>query len=183
MNPQLRRLLLDLGPLVVFFATVRLFGLITATGVFMVLVAAALVAGYVLEKRISPIALFSAAVVLVFGGLTLYLQNGVFVKIKPTFTYGVFCAVLLGGLAFNRLFIKYALSFEFEMPDSTWRTLTWRFGIFFGCLALFNEFAWRNLSDANWALSKIAALIVTFLFAMAQTPILLKHMPQEKSGE
>jgi intracellular septation protein len=184
MSAQLRRLLLDLGPLVVFFAVFQYFGIYAATAAFMVLVFASLAAGYLLEKRVSPVALFSAAIVLVFGGLTLYLKNDTFLKIKPTIIYATFCAVLLGGLAFNRLFIKYALSFEFEMPESAWRTLTWRWGLFFAGLALLNEIVWRNFSTANWVTFKVWIILpLIFLFGALQAPMLIKHMPAEHKGD
>lgn len=182
MNPQIRRLLLDLGPLVAFFVAFQFFGVYVATASFMVLVLASLATGYVLDRRLSPIALFTAVVVLVFGGLTLYLKNDLFLKIKPTIIYATFCAVLLGGLAFNRLFIKYALSFEFEMPESAWRSLTWRWGLFFACLALLNEIVWRSFSFPQWVFFKVwITTPLVFLFAMAQAPLLMRHMPQEKT--
>ncbi len=182
MNSQLRRLLLDLGPLIAFFAVFQFFGIYAATAVFMVLVLASLAAGYALEKRLSPIAIFTALIVLVFGGLTLYLKNDLFVKIKPTIIYATFCAVLLGGLAFNRLFIKYALAFEFEMPESTWRALTWRWGLFFAGLAALNEIVWRNFSTGNWVIFKVWIILpLIFIFGALQAPTLLKHMPDDKT--
>ena len=111
MNSQLRRLLLDLGPLVIFFVTFQFFGIFAATGAFMVVVTAAVATGYALDRKLSPVALFTAAIVLVFGGLTLYLKNDTFVKIKPTIIYATFSVVLLGGMLFNRLLINYALAF------------------------------------------------------------------------
>jgi len=77
------------------------------------------------------------------------------VKIKPTIIYATFCVVLLGGMSFNRLFLKYALAFEFELPESAWRTLTWRWGAFFGALAALNEFVWRNFTTADWVIFKV----------------------------
>jgi intracellular septation protein len=183
MNTQMRRLLLDLGPLVAFFIAFQFFGIYVATGTFMVLVVASLAVGYALEKKFSPIALFSAAVVLVFGGLTLYLKNDLFLKIKPTIIYSTFAVVLLGGLAFNRLFIKYVLAFEFEMPESAWRTLTWRWGVFFVFLAGLNEMVWRNFTTAQWVFFKVWITIpLVVLFGMLQMPMLLKHMPDDKKG-
>jgi len=184
MNAQLRRSLLDLGPLVAFFAAFQFFGIYAATAVFMVLVLASLFTGYILERKLSSVALFSAAIVLVFGGLTLYLKNDTFLKIKPTIIYATFCVVLLGGLAFNRLFIKYALAFEFEMPENTWRTLTWRWGLFFAGLALLNEIVWRNFTTGQWVTFKVWITVpLIFLFGLAQAPTLLKHMPDAKSGD
>ena len=176
MNPQLRRLLLDLGPLVVFFAAFQFFGIFAATGAFMVVVLAALATGYALDRKLSPVALFTATIVLVFGGLTLYLKNDTFVKIKPTIIYATFCVVLLGGMMFNRLFIKYALAFEFELPESAWRTLTWRWALFFGGLAVLNELVWRNFSTAHWVIFKVWIILPLLLvFGALQAPLLLHH--------
>ena len=183
MNAQLRRLLLDLGPLIVFFAVFQFFGIYAATAAFMVLVFGSLAVGYAMERRLSPVAMFTAAIVLVFGGLTLYLKNDTFLKIKPTIIYATFCAVLLGGLAFNRLFLKYALSFEFEMPESTWRTLTWRWGLFFAGLAILNEIIWRNFSTAHWVTFKVWIILpLILLFGALQAPTLIKHMPDDQRG-
>jgi intracellular septation protein len=181
MNPQIRRLLLDLGPLIAFFVSFQLFGIYAATGVFMVLVLASLAIGYWLERKLSVMALFSAVIVIVFGGLTIWLKNDLFVKIKPTIIYLTFATVLLGGLAFNRLFIKYALAFEFEMPEATWRLLTWRWGLFFLLQAALNEFVWRSFTTGEWVAYKtFGALPLTFIFGALQAPILMKHMPADK---
>ena len=176
MNLQLRRMLLDLGPLVVFFVTFQFFGIFAATGAFMVVVIAAAATGFVLDRKLSPVALFTAAIVLVFGGLTLYLKNDTFLKIKPTIIYATFSVVLLGGMLFNRLFIKYALAFEFELPESAWRTLTWRWALFFAGLAALNEFVWRNFSTANWVIFKVWIILPLLLvFGALQAPLLMRH--------
>jgi intracellular septation protein len=181
MNTQLRRLMLDLGPLIVFFLTFQFFGIFTATAAFMVVILAALAIGYSLERKFSPIALFTAAIVLLFGGLTLYLKNDTFLKIKPTIIYSTFCVILLGGMVFNRLFLKYALAFEFELPERAWRTLTWRWGAFFAALAILNEIVWRNVSTAHWVFFKVWIILpLVLLFGALQTPLLLKHRPEEK---
>ena len=139
MNPQIRRLALDLGPLLIFFAGFKFLGIFGATAVFMVAVLVALALGCVLERRLSPMPLFTAVLVLIFGGLTLYLKNDIFIKMKPTVLYGFFGAILLGGLAFNRLFIKYVFAQAFDLDETGWRQLTWRWGIFFLALAALNE--------------------------------------------
>src|SRR3954468_11248160 len=115
MNPQVRRLVLDLGPLLIFFASFKYLGIFGATACFMVAITVALGLGWYLEKRLSPMPLFTALLVIVFGGLTLYLQNEPFIKMKPTVLYGFFGAVLLGGLFFNRLFIKYVFAQAFDL--------------------------------------------------------------------
>jgi intracellular septation protein len=176
MNPQIRRLMLDLGPLFVFFLAFEFRGIFVATGIFMVAVLAALAVGWHLEKRLSPIPLITAVLVIIFGGLTLYLRNDVFIKMKPTVLYTIFGATLLGGLAFNRLFIKYVFTEAFDLTEKGWRGLTWRWGVFFLILAVLNEAVWRNTSTATWVSFKVWGIMsMIFLFALAQTPFLLKH--------
>ncbi len=180
MNPQIRRLALDLGPLLIFFAAFRYLGIFGATACFMAAIAAALALGYLLEKRLSPMPLFTAVLVMVFGGLTLYLKNDIFIKMKPTVLYGFFGAVLLGGLIFDRLFIKYVFAQAFELDETGWRRLTIRWGLFFLALAVINETVWRITSTATWVAFKVWGIIpLIFLFALAQTPLVLKHQAPE----
>ena len=183
MNPQLRRLALDLGPLLIFFAAFKLGGFFVATGAFMAAIAVALALGYAIEKKISPMPLFTAVMVMIFGGLTLYLENKTFLKVKVTIIYGFFGLTLLGGLFFNRLFIKYVFAQAFELTDSGWRKLTWRWGLFFLLLAAVNEAVWRNTTDDVWVSFKVWGIIpLIFLFALAQTPLLLKHQRHDTGG-
>ncbi|HEV7959504.1 MAG TPA: septation protein A [Rhizomicrobium sp.] len=176
MNPQIRRLLLDLGPLFLFFLSFEFAGIFTATGIFMAAVLATLLLGWHLEKRLSPIPLVTAVLVVIFGGLTLYLRNDVFIKMKPTVLYTIFGATLLGGLFFNRLFIKYVFTDAFDLTEKGWRGLTWRWGVFFLTLAVLNEAVWRNTTTATWVAFKVWGIMsLIFLFALAQTPFLLKH--------
>jgi intracellular septation protein len=178
------RLALDLGPLVLFFSSFKLFGFFAATGVFMAATIVALIAGYALERRLSPMPLVTAFLVVVFGGLTLALKSEIFLKIKPTVLYSFFAAVLLGGLAFNRLFIKYILEQAFDLTEEGWRSLTWRWGFFFVFLAVLNEIVWRNTSTDFWVTFKLAGVLpLTLLFALSQTPFVLKHQVEsEKPG-
>lgn len=182
MNPQIRRLALDLGPLLIFFGAFRLLGIYAATACFMVAVVAALALDWMWEKRLSPMPLFTAILVMIFGGLTLWLKNDIFIKMKPTVLYAFFGAVLLGGLHFNRLFIKYVFAQAFELDDAGWRKLTVRWGIFFLGLAVLNEAVWRATTTATWVSFKVWIILpLIFLFALAQTPLVLKH--QTPSGE
>jgi len=170
------RFVLDLGPLLVFFAAFRLFGIFIATSCFMAAVLLALCVGYLRERRFSPMPLITAAVVLVFGALTLYLRNDIFIKMKPTALYGLFSLLLAGGLACNRLLIKYVFSQAFELNDAGWRVLTWRWAGFFLALAVVNEVVWRNFPTSVWVSFKVWAIIpIIFLFALAQTPLIFRH--------
>jgi intracellular septation protein len=178
----LTKLALDLGPLILFFAAFKFGGIFVATGVFMAASIASLAIGYAMTRKISPMPLLTAILVLIFGGLTLYLQNAMFLKIKITILYSFFGAILLGGLAFNRLFIKTVFSEAFELDEAGWRKLTWRWGLFAFALAALNEFIWRNYSTNIWVDFKVWAIIpLVFLFALAQTPLVMKHQIEEET--
>ena len=185
MNAQFRRLILDLGPLIVFFAGFKYLGIFGATAAFMAAVLLSLAIGFVLEKKLSPMPLFTAILVVIFGGLTLYLKNDMFIKMKPTVLYAFFGATLIGGLWFKRLFIKYVFAQAFELDETGWRQLTWRWGSFFLALAVLNEAVWRNASTATWVSFKVWGIIpLIFLFALAQTPFVMKHhIEPEKTAD
>ena len=179
---QLRRLAPDLGPLVLFFASFKLANIYVATAIFMVAVMVALGVGYAIERKISPMPAFTAVLVLVFGGLTLYLQNDTFIKMKPTVLYAFFGVVLLGGLMVNRLFIKYVFAQAFELTDEGWRKLTLRWGIFAFALAIANEIIWRHFSTNVWVNFKVWGIFpLFFLFALAQTPLIQKYEQNKKA--
>ncbi len=175
MSPFLK-LALDLGPLLVFFVANSLLGIYGATAAFMVAAIAAIGLGFAVERKISPMPVITAVVVLVFGGLTLWLANDVFIKIKPTILYTIFAAVLLGGLVTGRLYIKNLLGESMRLPDHAWRVLTWRWAAFFLTMAVLNEFVRRSVSTDHWVAFKVWGIFpLTLLFAFAQTPYLMRH--------
>ena len=176
MNPQLRRMLLDFGPLLVLFAAYHLANIFVATAAFMVAAAAALALGWMIERKLSPMPIFTTVVVMIFGGLTLYLQNETYLKMKVTVLYFCFGIVLLGGLATGRLLIKYVFSQAFDLTEEGWRKLTLRWGIFCLALAALNEAVWRNVSTGIWLDFKVFGIIpLIFIFTMAQVPLILRH--------
>ena len=180
MHPILK-LALDLGPLLIFFAANALFGIFTATAVFMAAMLIVIAIGIVVERKLSPMPLITGALVLVFGGLTLWLSNDIFIKIKPTILYAMFAAVLLGGLAFGRMFIKIILGQTLKLHDTAWRTLTWRWALFFVALAVINEIVWRNTSTNSWVAFKVWAIFpLTLIFAVAQAPFIARHQIEDK---
>lgn len=175
MSPLLK-MALDLGPLLIFFAANTVAGIFTATAVFMVAITISIGIGFAIERKVSPMSLLTCALVLIFGGLTLWLSNENFIKIKPTILYSTFAAVLVGGLAFNRLFIKYLLGQTMQLADPAWRALTWRWSMFFLALAIVNEFVWRNTTTDTWVAFKVwGVLPLTLLFALSQTPFIARH--------
>jgi intracellular septation protein len=182
MNPQLRRSVVDFGPLLLFFVAYRLFDLYAATATVMAAAVLALGLGYFFDRKLHPVPLLTAAIILVFGGLTLYLNNEMFIKMKPTMIYALFSVILLGGLVFNRPFVKQVLGTALELSDWAWRMLTIRFGIFFAAMAILNELIWRNFSNDIWvSYHTFGAIALTFLFTLSQVPFLLRHQIQKNS--
>ena len=174
------KLAMDLGPLVLFFVAFKFADIFVATGVFMAASIASLTIGYALTRTFSPMPLITAIIVVIFGGLTLYLKNDTFIKMKPTVLYAFFGIILLGGLAFNRLFIKAVFAQAFELDEAGWRKLTWRWGFFALGLAVLNEIVWRHFSTDIWVDFKVWAIIpLIFLFALAQTPLVMKHQIED----
>lgn len=195
-NPLLK-LLLEMGPLVLFFlanSKPDLFrpvvgavlgqalvnapnaSILIATAVFMVGMAASLVATWVLYRTLPIMPLVSGAVVLVFGGLTLFLQDDLFIKLKPTIVNSLFGAVLLGGLAFGKPLLPYVLGTVFTLDAEGWRKLTFRWGVFFFVLAALNEVIWRTQSTDFWVAFKVWGVMpLTIAFTLAQTPMMMRH--------
>jgi intracellular septation protein len=183
MNSQLRRTILDFGPLLLFFAAYKLFNLTVATGTVMAAASAAVGAGYWFDRKIHPVPLATAVIVLVFGGLTLYLNDDSFIKMKPTMIYALFGAALLGGLYFKKPLVKYILGAAMTLDEAAWRVLSWRFGLFFFGMALLNELIWRNFSSDTWVNYHVfGAIALTVLFSMCQVPFLLKHQIETDSS-
>ena len=167
---------LELGPLVVFFVANWKLGIYWATGVFMVAIAISVAASWVMLKRVPVMPLFTAIVVLVFGSLTLWLQDDTFIKLKPTITNVAFAVALWVGLAFDKPLLKYAFGTVFEMTKEGWRICTLRWSLFFLVLAALNEIVWRNFPTDTWVLFKVFGIFpLTFLFACAQLPLLKRY--------
>ncbi|MBI1210230.1 MAG: septation protein A [Alphaproteobacteria bacterium] len=175
MNP-FAKLILDLGPLVVFFGTYYAVNIYWATGVFMAATLIAASLSYAFTRRIPPLMIFSTVVVMIFGGLTLWLQDPTFIKVKPTIYYATVSAILAGGLIFGRLVIKDVMDLAVHLSDEGWRKLTIRISAFFFVLAILNEVVWRNFSEQTWVALKVWGFLpLTFIFFMAQTPLLMRY--------
>ena len=194
-NPLLK-FALELGPLVVFFfansrgdqiasafpALGNLGGpLFVATALFMAATVVALAVSWSMTRTLPVMPLVSGVFVVVFGFLTLWLQNETFIKMKPTIVNGLFAAILLGGLAFGKPLLGYVFDQAFKLDDDGWRKLTFRWGLFFLALAAVNEVVWRTQTEDFWVSFKVFGIMpLTILFALAQTPLLLRH---ERKGE
>lgn len=170
------RLGLEAGPLLIFFIANQTAGIMTATATFMVATVVAVVLSVRLERRWPIMPMVGCVFVLVFGGLTLWLDNDLFIKLKPTVVNLLFAAILFAGLATGRNFLKLMMGTVFELTEEGWRILTWRWAVFFVVLAVINEIVWRSFSTEFWAGFKLMGILpLTLVFAMAQMPVLMRH--------
>jgi intracellular septation protein len=173
---QAIKLIVELGPLLVFFVGNSRYGIFAGTAAFMAATVISLIASQILLKRIATMPLITGIFVLVFGGLTLWLQDAEFIKVKPTIVNGLFAAILFGGLLTKRLFLKVVFGDVMQLSEEGWRVLTLRWTLFFVFLALLNELVWRSFSTDTWVAFKVFGIMpITFLFALAQVGILKKY--------
>ena len=175
LNPMLK-LALDLGPLLLFFVANSRYGIFAATAVFMIAVLVALAISYVMTRRLPIMPVITAIIVVVFGGLTLLLHDATFIKVKPTIIYGLFGAVLIGGLVFNKPLLGIIFDSLFHLSDEGWRKLTLRWALFFFALAVLNEIVWRNASTDAWVTFKVFGVVpLTLVFGALQVPLLRRY--------
>jgi len=193
-NPALK-LALELGPLAVFFlgnaygeGLARIFPplgalggrLFVGTALFIVATLVALAASLALTRRLPIMPFVTGIVVLIFGSLTLWLQNDEFIKMKPTIVNALFGSALLGGLLFGRPLLGYVFDSVFHLDDEGWRKLTLRWGIFFFVLAVLNEVIWRSFSTDFWVSFKVFGIMpLTVLFTLTQMPLIQRHTQPE----
>lgn len=194
-NPVLK-LVLEMGPLVLFFLansrpalfqgligpflpegiTPEKTAVLTSTGVLMASVVVALIASWVLTRHLPIMPVVTAIAVLFFGVLTFVFQDRTFIQLKPTIVNCLFGAALLGGLAFGKLLLPVALDSVMHLDEEGWRKLTLRWGLFFFVLAGLNEVVRLTQSWDFWAGFKSFGIMpLTVVFAIAQTPLILKH--------
>ncbi len=170
----------DYGPLIVFFIAYVRFDLMTATAALMAATAVALALSLYFERRVPMMPVITAAIVGIFGGLTLWFDDETFIKLKPTIVQGLISAVLLGGLMFGKPLLRPVMGTAWPMDDAGWRRLTFRFGCFFAVMAVVNEIVWRTQSTDTWVTFKVFGLMgLTFVFGMFQMPLLNRHRLEE----
>jgi len=183
-SQQLLKFVVELGPLVVFFFVNARAGIFWGTGCFVAATLVSLVASRVLFGRIPVMPLVSAFVVVIFGGLTLWLQDELFIKLKPTIVNSIFAAILFGGLFLGKSLLSYLFGDVFALDEEGWRKLTFRWACFFVFLAILNEFAWRWLTTDQWVTFKVFGIMpVTMVFAISQVGLLQRHALEKPAGK
>jgi intracellular septation protein len=175
LNPFVK-LALDFGPLILFFIVNGRAGIFWATASFMAAFVISVIVSYVLIRRFPVMTLVTGAVVLVFGGLTIWLQDATFVKLKTTIIYLLFAGVLAAGLILKQPFLEIAFDSAFHLTEEGWRILTVRWIAFFVAMAIVNEIVWRTQTTDFWVAFKTFGFItLTIVYALAQLPVLQKY--------
>ena len=177
---SLYKLLIDIGPLAVFFIFYTRSGLQASILPFMVATVIAVLFSYILEKKIPIMPTVGAAIVLLFGGLTIYFDNDVFFKMKPTIINLLFAVILYGGILINKPLLKYLLGAALKLEETGWKILTQRWIGFFIALAVLNEIVWRTQSTDVWVNFKVFGILpITFIFTMTQFPLIKKYQIED----
>ncbi len=171
----------DYAGLIAFLATLAVTrSAVTASWAIVIASLLALAVGFVLEKRLAPMPLVTAVLGLVFGGLTLFFHDERFIKVKPTILYTAFGLFLATGLVRGKNPLKLLMGQTLHLPDPVMRTLTLRYALFFFAMAIANEIVWRTQPTMTWALFKFpGSAVLIFLFVLSQTPLLMKHLPDD----
>ena len=174
------KLLIDIGPLAVFFIFYTRSGLQASILPFMVATVIAVLFSYILEKKIPIMPTVGAGIVLLFGGLTIYFDNDIFFKMKPTIINILFAVILYGGILINKPLLKYLLGAALKLEEVGWKILTQRWIGFFIALAVLNEIVWRTQSTDVWVNFKVFGILpITFIFTMTQFPLIKKYQIED----
>jgi intracellular septation protein len=180
LNPIVK-LVLELGPLALFFAVYTRLGIFAATGVLMAGVVVTLGVSYAMLRRIPIMPLVTAAIVLIFGSLTLVFHDETLIKIKPTALYLLFGAALFVGLWLKKPLLKVLFDGALHVTEEGWRRLTWRWAFFFVGLAILNEIVWRTQTTDLWVKFKTFGFMpITLIFAIAQAPLIMRYETKEE---
>jgi len=183
LNPALK-LVLELGPLALFFVAYSRFGIFAATGVLMAGVAVTLAVSWAMLRRIPIMPLVTAVIIMIFGSLTLVFHDETLLKIKPTALYVLFGGALAGGLLFDKPLLPILFDGAFNLTPEGWRKLTLRWSLFFFTLAVLNEVIWRTQTTAFWVGFKAFGILpLTLLFAVAQAPLILRYDNKDEAPE
>jgi len=173
---NISKLIIDIGPLAVFFIFYTRSDLRSAILPFMIATVIAVLFSYIIEKKIPVMPTAGGVIILVFGGLSIYFDNEVFFKMKPTIINLLFALILYGGIVFKKPFLKYLLGAAIKLQDKGWSILTKRWIGFFIALAILNEIIWRTQSTDIWVNFKVFGILpITFIFTITQFSIIKKY--------
>ena len=174
------KLLIEIGPLLVFFGVNAVYGIFVGTAAFMVATVLSLGVAWLVYRKVPVMPVVSAVLVLAFGGLTIYLHDDIFIKLKPTIVYAMFAILLIAGLAARKHLLALLFGPVFNLTDEGWRKLTIRWAIFFVAMAVLNEFVWRSFSTDTWVSFKVFGFLpLTLVFAMCQVPLMQRYAVEE----
>lgn len=174
------KLLIDIGPLAVFFVFYTRSDLKTAILPFMIATIIAVLFSYILEKKIPIMPTVGAIIILIFGGLTIYFDNETFFKMKPTIINLLFAGILYGGIILNKSLLRYLLGAALKLQDEGWDILTKRWIGFFIALAILNEIIWRTQTTDIWVNFKVFGILpITFIFTLTQFSTIKKYQIED----
>ena len=177
---SISKLLIDIGPLAVFFIFYLRSDLKSAIIPFMIATIIAVLFSYIMEKKIPVMPTVGAFIILIFGGLTIYFDNEVFFKMKPTIINLLFALILYGGVIVKKPLLKFLLGAAIKLEDEGWKILTQRWISFFIALAILNEIVWRTQSTDIWVNFKVFGILpITFIFTMTQFPLIKKYQIED----
>ena len=177
---SISKLLVDIGPLAVFFIFYSRSDLKSAIIPFMIATIIAVLFSYIMEKKIPIMPTVGAFIILVFGGLTIYFDNEIFFKMKPTIINLLFALILYGGMVVKKPLLKFLLGAAIKLEDEGWKILTQRWISFFIALAILNEIVWRTQSTDIWVNFKVFGILpITFIFTMTQFPLIKKYQIED----
>ncbi len=183
--PRWLKLTVDVGPLAVFFAAYILYDLMIATAAVIAASSLAVMLWLIVTRRLPVMPVVTALVIGILGGLTLWLNDERFLKMKPTIVQGTCSLILFGGLALKRPLLRFVMDQVWSMDQEGWHRLTLRFAFFFAAMAVLNEVVWRTQSTDFWVTYKVFGISgLTLLFFMAQAPLMQRHhVPEPDSGK
>ena len=174
------KLLIDIGPLAVFFIFYTRSDLQTAILPFMIATVIAVLFSYIIEKKIPIMPTVGAIIILTFGGLTIYFDNETFFKMKPTIINILFAGILYGGIILNKPLLRYLLGAALKLQDEGWDILTKRWIGFFIALAILNEIIWRTQTTDIWVSFKVFGILpITFIFTLTQFSTIKRYQIED----
>ena len=179
MNKSFLKFITDFGPLLIFFSIYYKSGnnLIVAIPPLIIATIIAVIIMYLVEKKIPYVPLIGGIVISIFGGLTLYFDNPIFLYMKPTIVNIIFASILITSkIFFDKNFLKFFLQSAFQLSEIGWNKLNFRWAYFFIFLAFLNEIVWRTQPETTWVNFKVWGMLpITFIFTVLQIPLINKH--------